>query len=1804
MKPLHTSQIGIPAGKALREWGSRIIIFILLVLILPATALAQQTYTVTNTTNSSTGSLRWAINQANNYSGSGKPRIHFDISGTGPHVILLAAGNNELPRLQRPMIIDGRTQSGYSAGQPMVAIDGSNLDRSFNNPGSVGFTMEVGGSEIYGLEIRSFRDAGIVVGNGSSLISGYTVAENVVHSTVGGFFFAPNGITVAGAANGVVRDNKIGILPDGTAAGNLENGLEIRLSANATVTGNIIGANAKEGIRVFEDNQGILIQNNLIGLTDTDPLTSQPNGNYGVYIGDNSSLVQVLGNDIGFGAGGIYQEATGSGNTFSGNDLYCIPAANAQQLASGANGGITAPVISSASCTQASGTAVSGAQIDIYEQITCASDNSRVDYIHLGTTIASGTSWTYTPSGISFGGKVLVATATNSQGSSSGFSNTRSVSISNPPIPYFYRVDGSSATRADENTVVEYYISSPQAGATYTWSVTNGTGGSIQGSNVGTNVNIAWGTWVSGYTTVTVSATNACGGAPRIYSRNIYMRPPTSTITGPDAVTAGPVDPLPTYSVAPRQGSYFYWYLPSGASIVSGTGTNSITVQFGNSGGDVRVSELNGVYGERQTKSVTVTPVTPAINAGIYAEVNPGQIGYYNVAFSSGSTYQWSVTDAQGQPVSGIDLSNQTRRSISVVWPATLSPQFLTLRCLETNNQGTTAANTSTLTVSIKPPAPSLIGAVQAGEGSDEVYTVENPVTGYDYIWTFNPPSAATWLTADNLPQRTVRWGAVDASVVVQARTPEGILSDPASLAVDVVPGPTTSPITGPSTVNGKETYTYYVTGTAGNTFSWSLPLGAEIVSENSIASQVDIRFGNVSGTVSVVETNELGVSGATQSLAVSVTPQPSPVLGTVNPLLGEEVIFSVDFTEGSTYQWTVGQAGNSAPAALAKKDKLAANIAGGGNIFSFVFNTLGANSISLVETTGDGVVLPAQILNLNVVSNFVIEGPVRVAPDATGITYSVPSSFSGVEWIVSSGSFTAVSGNTGTSFTVDVGSRGGLIQAIRKEGGSITEAASVYVEVGNPSDYQARVKIINSQNLNPFDLADNRFLAGAFNQGHEAEIVPESVLDSQSFLEDTDVIIISNPQIELTATRIENLRIAYSEYGMSIALVGEHDKKYHTNEGYIDLIKAIDPANRFNWRPGEEGIRPVTVEGTLANTRQQIETDIDFWYTLYGAGNGSRWEYLLKDSNARVGSLYKEDGPCGGKILHVTDSDFLKDAGEATDLVLNIIDEMAAGNRTAVDPALLVNSPKGTSQEFTEADSDEVYEAYETLGFNAYSHFFDDLSGWTRNGAWQLESSKAVTKDYENSQTSELISPAILLDTSLVDENSAVRGFMIKFDYRLESESTWDIAQVYIQVETDGSFGDWQLVSQMSGKSKATTYDLKYIPLRDPELWNKRIRVKFTFDTDECIKHFDGWELATFFIQTIYTGWEVQLALVPTPVQAPPTIYAPPYIPGTRTLLPNGSLEVIPNTPWLFQNRFELEQEGLLLENNCQVNTMVLFDANAGGLNGALRGYDDVNAFQLNLDRLKTLLENTGQGECKQMSYIVPGGRQDFTYTYYTDIAGSGLFEDQTIADLENILAKVTSLKSPRPGAYTFRSPLGAIYDMVTNNWDQFNDAGDPDIKYNIYFFNPEGDLGVRGLNSDRIELLNGELITIQQFRSALEARNINLIFEGSKVAQNVLRLIDLENLADNIFVQEPNQITGNIPKNKGGFNLVDIAKDRCQEDDEPCCEGDLASEEDQEDCCDNEDANVASQQEDFENLRFGLGPFDSDPANISSTE
>lgn len=402
--------------------------------------------------------LRAAIEEANAL--SGWDTITFATAMT----ITLDTGEGNLPNITDQLTIDASSVWDATNNRPGVTLDG--------NQNTIGLALSADQSQIFGLYIHNSKNIGIQVlssgndiggsgtgqrnvisGNGSSGIGisgagakNNTVSGNYIGVTPAGDAKEPNllGVSIAnGASNNLVGgvtavdgnviagNTDYGVYIGGagtngnqllsntiggsTALGNGKNGVYVHTNAGSTIIGgsgygNTIAGNGADGILFFDITGMTLVQFNIIKENSQSGIMSWGDG------------LQVISNTIHNNTNsGIYIADTATGNTLSQNSIY-DNGGQGIELASGGNGGLSAPVIITATQLGAMGTACASCWVEIF------SDDADEGKIYEGTTIADGSgAWFYAGALV---GRYATATAIDiSAGNTSAFSAPKVVPI-------------------------------------------------------------------------------------------------------------------------------------------------------------------------------------------------------------------------------------------------------------------------------------------------------------------------------------------------------------------------------------------------------------------------------------------------------------------------------------------------------------------------------------------------------------------------------------------------------------------------------------------------------------------------------------------------------------------------------------------------------------------------------------------------------------------------------------------------------------------------------------------------------------------------------------------------------------------------------------------------------------------------------------------------------------------------------------------------------------------------------------------------------------------------------------------------------------------------------------------------------------------------------------------------------------------------------------------------------------------------------------------------------------------------------
>jgi len=274
------------------------------------------------------------------------------------------------------------------------------------------------------------------------------------------------------------------------------------------------------------------------------------------------------------------------------------------------------------------------------------------------------------------------------------------------------------------------------------------------------------------------------GGDMTFFTTNCPMPSPAGAITGPVNVCGNSAGIV--YSVTPIANANTYlWTVPPGATITAGLNTNTITVTFGTTSGNVSVMGTNSCgNGGASTLAITVNPApVPTITGQNNICVNSG---YYNYTTEAGMTaYTWTIS-----PGGVINFGSGTN-VITVSWTIS-GAQYV--RVNYTNSGGCSAVNPTQLNVTVNAPpaaAGSITGTSTVCGGTNGVaYSVAAVSGAVSYVWTL--PAGATIASGTGTNAITVNFAgnASSGNITVYANNlcGNGAVSPPFAVTVNAIP--------------------------------------------------------------------------------------------------------------------------------------------------------------------------------------------------------------------------------------------------------------------------------------------------------------------------------------------------------------------------------------------------------------------------------------------------------------------------------------------------------------------------------------------------------------------------------------------------------------------------------------------------------------------------------------------------------------------------------------------------------------------------------------------------------------------------------------------------------------------------------------------------------------------------------------------------------------------------------------------------------------------------------------------------------
>ena len=505
--------------------------------------------------------------------------------------------------------------------------------------------------------------------------------------------------------------------------------------------------------------------------------------------------------------------------------------------------------------------------------------------------------------------------------------NPNTVSLFNPTTFYLTVTDATSGCKGTDDLTIYIFGGPLSLGATASPSnICQGQSSSLNAIPTGGSGIYTY-NWTSTPILFTSSLQNPIVSPTVTTTYHLTVNDGTNNATTSVIVTVNPLPSTPgvitgtnevcqgtnsiIYNVTPVNGATSYnWTLPSGASIIAGQGTNSITVNFSSSAvsGLIKVNGINlcGSGSFSPGFQITVNP-SPVVNAGIDQNIVSGNSTSLLGTVYGGIgpfTYLWSPI-MFFSPQSQAQLLNPTTNNLSSSVIFTLTVLDSTSGCsafdqviVYTSGDYLTLSASATPTNICQGQTSQLNALPSGGSGT------------YQYLWSSFPGGNFTSTLQNPVVSPTV---TTQYLVVVHDDTD----SVSQTIVVTVNPQPDSAgTITGTSPVCQGATGVMFTVPPIANATSyvWSYPSPDFTVASGNGTNTIYLDVANdaVSGSISVYGINTCGVGSASPyySANVSLTPfaytSPDRIIpaDTAIQLFGYAILGSGSYT----YTWQPAQ--------------------------------------------------------------------------------------------------------------------------------------------------------------------------------------------------------------------------------------------------------------------------------------------------------------------------------------------------------------------------------------------------------------------------------------------------------------------------------------------------------------------------------------------------------------------------------------------------------------------------------------------------------------------------------------------------------------------------------------------------------------------------------------------------------------------------------------------------------------------------------------------------------------------------------
>jgi gliding motility-associated-like protein len=434
------------------------------------------------------------------------------------------------------------------------------------------------------------------------------------------------------------------------------------------------------------------------------------------------------------------------------------------------------------------------------------------------------------------------------------------------------------------SSVQIYAVGNVQTGVTYNWTITGGTPATASGSVVTIN----WGNGSTG--NIEVSAVGPCNTATQNQAITLGVPQNVNIPTGPEVRCKGETG---VYSVSPTAGNSYEWAVDGGV-ILSGQGTNSITVQWTtDSAGSVAVTESNSCgAGKPQTLAISIPTALPpgSIFPDTVACQNQKAV-VYGLPKITGVSYFWTVSG--GTIISGADSN-----IVLVDWGSGSSGSLT----IQARSSCDTLIRTQVITLVAAPTLPTITGPDSICSGVAVNFRATGGAAGVSYQWSAIGGAIQSGQGTDAV---TVFWGSSApyriSVVAINGNCPSDTVSKNLNIGNNA---PSLTPIIARRSVSCTgSTDTFSITTATGVSYNWAVTNGTILSGQGS--NQIVVQF-NVAGNsvISVVGQNGCGKDSTGINVNILEYNPPASIAGNDSICVGSSQNYSIVGQSGATYRW------------------------------------------------------------------------------------------------------------------------------------------------------------------------------------------------------------------------------------------------------------------------------------------------------------------------------------------------------------------------------------------------------------------------------------------------------------------------------------------------------------------------------------------------------------------------------------------------------------------------------------------------------------------------------------------------------------------------------------------------------------------------------------------------------------------------------------------------------------------------------------------------------------------------------------